>query len=143
MSDKLALYFGYTIDGSGGHFLHDPHGGIIFRSHAPNDIAGFPWHSLVDGGLLGNRKVPDQPDGRVHWTCGGNPDLWFAFFWWDRSGDRRGNSNSGFYVRGFGPATLTHETAEAAAPLAFAHACEKWPQVVARQLFPLVLQASP
>jgi len=82
--------------------------------------------------------VPDDPDGRVHWACGGKP-LWFAFFWWDRSGDRRGNSNSGFYVLGFEPDELNFESANEAARLAFAFACEQWPDVVQRQNFPLVL----
>jgi hypothetical protein len=73
--------------------------------------------------------VPDDPDGRVYWTCGGHP-LWFAFFWWDRSGDARGASNSGFYVQGF-----AFEELQAA----FAFACAKWQGVVERQKFPLVL----
>jgi hypothetical protein len=122
--NKLALYFGY---GSGGHFLR----GLSRDTLDPQrDCPGFPWKiEHLDTGLLKNRKVPDDPDGRVHWTCGGTPDLWFAFFWWDRSGDKRGASNSGFYVRGFDSARD-----------AFAYACEQWPDVVARQAFPLVLE---
>lgn len=121
---KRALYFGY---GSGGHFLR----GLDRDSlDPPRDCPGFPWEiDLLDSGLLENRKVKDNPDGRVHWTAGGTP-LWLAFFWWDRSGDKRGASNSGFYVHGF-----SHLDRAAA----FEYACSQWPKVVARQRFPLVL----
>lgn len=120
----LALYFGY---GSGGHFLR---GGQRNTIDPQKDVPGFPWSiDLLDTGLLQNRKVPDDPDGRVHWTGGGR-SFWFAFFWWDRSGDKRGASNSGFYVQGF-----RHTESRAA----FAYACQQWPDVVARQLHPLVL----
>jgi hypothetical protein len=111
--DKLALYFGY---GRGGHFLRGP---LRDTLDPQQEYPGFPWSiGSLDCGLLKNGKVPDAPDGRVHWTCGGKPVLWHAFFWWDRSGDKRGASNSGFYVRGF------------------------WPKVVERQRFPLVLVGS-
>lgn len=125
MSEKIALYFGY---GSGGHFLR---GGRQSSLDPARDHPGFPWTiNLLDTGLLKNGKIPDEPDGRVFSTAGGKPDLWIAFYWWDRSGDKRGASNSGFYVRGF-------EWADRAA--AFAFAKEAWPAVVARQKFPLVL----
>jgi hypothetical protein len=139
MADKLALYFGY---GSGGHFLRFPDG---WRTTLcpEREVPGFPWTiGLLDTGLLKNREVSDQPDGRVHWCCGGKP-LWFAFVWWDRSGDKRGASSSGFYVRGFEPAEITRAFVEAAAPLAFAYACEQWPKIVARQLYPLTLMPMP
>lgn len=123
--EKVALYFGY---GSGGHFLRR---GDSFRTLSPEeDIPGFPWTgALLDSRLLSNRGVPDVPDGRVHWVVGGTP-LWLGFVWWDRSGDKRGASNSGFYVQGF------HHT-ELQAALDFA--CSQWPDVVARQHHPLVL----
>jgi hypothetical protein len=86
---------------------------------------GFPWKiGHLDCGLLKNGKVPDEPDGRVYWTCGGKPDLWFAFFWWDRSGDSRPGSNSGFYVRGFARGEVEE---------AFTYACGMWKNVVDRQ----------
>jgi len=89
----------------------------------------------MDTGLLENRKVPDRPDGRVHWTVGGGesrePDVvWHAFFWWDRSGDMRPASNSGFYVRGFGIGDEVE---------AFEYAMSQWDGIIKRQLFPLVL----
>lgn len=127
-STKRALHFGYGVSG---HSL---------RSHdrrmmdLQRDAPGFPWTiDFIDGGLLRNRQVPDKPDGRVYWTCGGSP-LWIAFFWWDRSGDTRGASNSGFYVQGF-----SHLQAQEA----FDYACEKWFPIVERQKFPLVLTHLP
>lgn len=121
---RRALYFGY---GSGGHFLRLS---TCESTLDPARIPTFPWSiRLLDTGLLENRKVPDVCDGRVHWTGGGTP-FWFAFFWWDRSGDRRGKSNSGFYVQGF-----AHTEARAA----FEYACSQWPDVVKRQRHPLVL----
>lgn len=128
---RLALYFGY---GSGGHFLR----GLRRSSLDPQtDCPGFPWGPQhLDSGLLVNGNIPDQPDGRVWWTCGyhgsdHDDDLWHAFYWWDRSGDSRPASNSGFYVRGF---TLAER------PEAFLFACNAWPEVVARQHYPLRVQ---
>jgi hypothetical protein len=122
---KRALYFGY---GSGGHCLRGRD--LSSSTIQPESVPGFPWdYCLLDTGLLKNRRVPDDPDGQVHWTCGGTP-LWLAFFWWDRSGDARPASNSGFCVQGF-------HHAERQAAMEFA--CSQWPDVVARQQHPLVL----
>jgi hypothetical protein len=87
----------------------------------------------MDGGLLMNGKRADVPDGRVFWTCGGKSidEMWYAFYWWDRSVDTRGACNSGFYVYGF-----KRDEAEAA----FEYGCKAFPHVVARQKYPLVLQ---
>jgi hypothetical protein len=126
---KQALYFGCWD--RPGHYLHRP-GGYTVRD-ARTDYPGLPWtSSLMDCGLLKNGKRPDVCDGKVFWTCGGLA-FWYAFFWWDRSGDGRGNSNSGFYVRGFG-------WPEAQA--AFDYACSEFPKIVARQAHPLILQNS-
>ncbi len=101
------------------------------RTVDPSEVSGFHWgYELLDSGLLKNRKVPDMPNGVVHWVAGGSP-LWIGFFWWDRSGDKRGASNSGFYVQGF-----AHTDLQAALD----YACAEWPHVMARQAFPLVLQ---
>lgn len=132
---KRALYFGY-LDGAG-HFLH----GLRSRYGEPQkECPSFPWGlEHLDTGLLKNGKIPDTPDGRVHWTplmgactgpAGAETRLWHAFFWWDRSGDKRSNSNSGFYVEGF----ALEQRDEA-----FAFACAEWPEVVTRQHHPLVL----
>jgi hypothetical protein len=122
---KAALYFGCWDQP--GHFLHDPEGGHVW--HPPSD---FPWTERhMDSGLLANGEIKDDPTGRVYWTCGGDKAFWYAFYWWDRSGDRRGACNSGFYVRGFGWPE---------APAAFDYACAAFPRIVARQKYPLVLQ---
>lgn len=124
---KRALYFGYN---NGGHFLYWP-GMVCNYVDLQRAAPGFPWSiGLLDSGLLTNGKHADIYDGRVFWTCGGHP-LWLAFFWWDRSGDNRGASNSGFYVCGF---ELTDRQA------AFDYAGSIFPQVVARQHHLLVLQ---
>lgn len=119
MIGSICLYFGWRS--GGGHHLQGEHSG-----------ADMPWDiGHMDSGLLCNGEVPDRPDGRVFWTCGGGGSLWFAFYWWDRSGDSRGSSNSGFYVRGFGSGEQQK---------AFEYACLMWPDVVKRQRYPLVLQ---
>lgn len=127
---KMALYFGCW--NQAGHYLHDINGKHVwsrFRNQRPYDL---PWgDELMDTGLLKNGKILDIPDGRVYWTCGGEKSFWYAFYWWDRSVDTRGACNSGFYVRGFG-------WPEAQA--AFDYACIRFPQVVARQKYSLVLQ---
>lgn len=123
---KLALFFGADPIG---HYLHHPNHGTLWD--AQRAIPGFPWSTaLLDTGLLKNGKRADVYDGKVFWTCGGRV-FWYAFFWWDRSGDSRGASNSGFYVRGFGwPETSA----------AFEYACAQFPRIVARQKNPLILQ---
>lgn len=125
---RRALYFGCWD--RAGHYLHE-RGGLTI---ADRRAAALPWRdALLDGGLLENAGLPEPPDGRVFWTCGGRAVLWHAFCWWDRSVDHRGKSNSGFYVRGFG-LDQPHQ--------AFAYAGSVFPHVVARQKFPLVLQGA-
>jgi len=109
--------------------LHDIKG---LRYWDEKAFQGFPWSmSHMDTGLLRNGKRADKYDGKVFWTCGGKNELWFAFFWWDRSVDSRSGSNSGFYIRGF-------EFSEKADALEYA--IRSFPNVVARQRHPLVLQ---
>lgn len=130
---KRALYFGCRD--TPGHYLQEG------RRTIYNVPPGCPWTlGLMDGGLLNNGKRRDVYDGKVWWTCGGRDDFWYAFYWWDNSIDRRGASNSGFYVLGFKPETLTPETARENAVLAFEHACAAYPWVIARQRQPLTLQ---
>ncbi len=137
MTEKLALYFGCRGAREAGHYLVDERG----RNLAWEIPPGCPWNlGHMDSGLLKNGRHRDVDDGKVFWTCGGREDLWYAFVWWDNSGDRRPGSNSGFYVRGFGPEILTPESARENSRTAFAHACEVYPAVVARQRHPLVLQ---
>lgn len=122
---KTALFFGCWD--RPGHYLHDARGQTLYA----RDHLKLPWNdALMDAGLLKNGERPDVYDGKVYWTCGGL-HFWYAFFWWDRSGDGRAASNSGFYVRGFGwPETQA----------AFDYACAAFPKIVARQRYPLVLQ---
>lgn len=123
---ERAFYFGCI--GGAGHYLHTA-GGNRTLYDLP---LGIPWTlGNMDGGLLKNGKVPDKETGQVHWTCGGRDSLWFAFFWWDNSVDRRGASNSGFYVEGF---------ARGEAEKAFKFACEAFPAVVSRQRCALTLK---
>lgn len=127
-SEKLALYFGCR--GDLGHYLQSERETLWETERVP----GFPWKlSHLDSGLLKNGKHPDIYDGKVFWTCGGTP-LWLAFFWWDNSVDHRPGSNSGFYVRGFGPGFASDRQA------ALEYACLIFPKVVARQQHQLVLQ---
>ncbi len=131
---KMALYFGCMR--RLGHFLHDSDGRSLF--HGQESFPDLPWdEALMDGSLLANGKIPDIPTGKVYWTLGGADALWYAFYWWDRSVDKRGASNSGFYVRGFGwNVGKEAELVQAA----FDYACGQFPSVVARQAYPLVLQ---
>lgn len=131
---KRALYFGCRGANVAGHYLQE---GSKTLHNVPPELRF--WARLMDGGLLKNGNHL-AVNGNVHWCCGGREGLWYAFFWWDRSGDSRPGSNSGFYVHGFGPDELTPETTRANAVPAFAYACEQYPAVIQRQRFPLVLQ---
>jgi len=120
---RMALYFGCW--NRPGHFLHDTGGRSLYRHERLNNLDDLPWHEgLMDTTLLRNGKVPDVPDGRVFWTCGGDKAFWYAFYWWDRSVDTRGACNSGFYVRGFGWPEVQ---------AAFDYACAQFPHVVMRR----------
>lgn len=126
---KKSYYFGCWKHA--GHHLHDPFGRRTYESNHPKDIPWDLW--LMDATLLQNGKIPDIPDGKVYWTCGGKDGFWYAFYWWDRSVDTRGNANSGFYVRGFGYPEAQD---------AFDYACTQFPNVVRRQIHPLALQVN-
>lgn len=124
---KEAYYFGCITKGkASGHYLYNVNGNSIRdpRSH------GLAWSlDMMDGGLLKNGKHPDIYDGKVF--CVPATEKRIAFFWWDRSGDPRGASNSGFYVKGFDWNDRQS---------AFNFACKKFPQVEERQKHPLTLQ---
>lgn len=129
---KMALYFGCWR--RAGHFLCDTNELHYYSTSntSRSTSSDFPWDiGLLDTGLLENGKIKDIPDGKVYWTCGGKDAFWYAFYWWDRSVDRRGNSNSGFYVRGFGYPEVQE---------AFDYACTQFPHIVERQKYPLALQ---
>lgn len=122
-AQKTAWYFG-CID-SYGHWLFNDRGKKIYRDEETQIPDA--WKRLMDGGLLRNGKIT-AVDGKVFWTCA--KDKWLAFYWWDKSVDHRPGSNSGFYVHGF-------EYTERIDALAFA--CGRFPQVVYRQKYLLVL----
>lgn len=122
---KEVFYFGYKTRG---HHLY--HENAQMRIVDCLNVRGFPWDDIIDAGLLEAWNVADRPDGRVHWIQD-EKSLWYAFCWWDRSGDTRPNSNSGFYVKGFNKGERTP---------AFIHACSKFPEIVSRQKFNLKLQ---
>lgn len=120
-----ALYFGCRDEP--GHYLQSERETL----YEPVRVPGLPWNlGHMDSALLKNGKHPDVYDGKVFWTCGGSP-LWLAFVWWDNSVDRRGGSNSGFYVQGF---DVAHRQA------ALDYAGSIFPKVIARQRQQLVLQ---
>jgi len=123
----LALYHGCW--NGPGHYLHDTTGKTLWDKDRHELKLSWDF-SLMDGGLLDNGSRPDVYDGKVYHTCSGLV-FWHAFYWWDRSGDHRRASNSGFYVRGF--SNLETSTA-------FDFACESFPHIVKRQKQPLILQ---
>lgn len=122
---EAAYYFG-RLDQSG-HFIHQS--GV--RSSLDPSIFGIPWPiRMMDGGLLKLLCIPDEVTGRVHHLMSAGigvsnrSQIWHAFIWWDRSGDSRPNSNSGFYVVGFD---------KEAKKEAFDFACRYWPEVIERK----------
>ncbi|OHD23867.1 MAG: hypothetical protein A2Y38_17410 [Spirochaetes bacterium GWB1_59_5] len=127
---KQAFYFGWTAPHTG-HFLRATDG----RSTLYPQAFGLPWSiGMLDGGLLKKSGEPERVTGRVRSMPTKAPysdaPVWWAFYWWDRSGDSRPASNSGFYVVGF-------SFEEQLAALSFAYA--EWPDVVLRQKHTLVL----
>ena len=131
----LAMYFGELVGDVSGHHLRSG-SSRISTSNLKSYYPKFPWTmGHLDGGLLRNRHVLNEATGHVHWTCGGLDEFWIGFFWWDLSGCRRPGSNSGFYVRGFGPVSHVRVKLREA----FDFACAEWPHVVKRQQFPFVL----
>lgn len=111
--------------GSGHHMFPEPGKPSVNFLY---QIKNFPWSgSDLDGGILEDAGVRDIPDGRVRWLYRRG---WFCFIWWDRSGDGRQGSNSGFYVNGF------NENQYVAA---YQYACSKFPKVVTRQQKTLIL----
>lgn len=127
---QRAFYFGCY--GNTGHHLRG-FGSRRTLCDPIRQICGFPLVlPELDGALLKARGVPDEYDGRVYWQTSEN-GKWLAFVWWDRSGDSRPGSNSGFYVIGFTALELQ---------AAFDFACAQWAEVVARQTVPLVLEGA-
>ncbi len=149
---KRAFYTG-CLNRHGHYFWQDSRSnGMLYGSEILRTFPDFPdaWVTRWDGELLKNGRHTDVYDGKV-WSTFAKvtprvpvayvdpPPMtmitpWHAFIWWDNSIDKRPGSNSGFYVSGF-------EWPERDA--AFEFAKEQWPDVVARQHFPLILQEAP
>lgn len=85
------FYFGCY--GEVGHYLHTPD-----MHHAWNDHNIIPWGKNIDSTLCPpGRYEENQPEGVAVLTF---KDGWTALSFWDRSVDRRGNSNSNFIAEG-------------------------------------------
>lgn len=129
MTDTLgreprALYFGFANKGSGGHHLRDT---SLYPIHHGKHPESCPWtENYMDGGLLTDNNIQDVWDGKVYHFA---RDGWHAFVWWDRSGDERRNSNSGFYVSGVDETDIAFEFAE-----------EEYPEIIERQKFDLRIE---
>ncbi len=96
------------------------------RHHILTDLPALPY---LDGALLVEKGVKDNPDGYVyHGTLGGPTVLWHAFVWWDRSGDPRPSSHSGIYVCGY-PVEFIDD--------AWRYGLNVWASIERRQLYPL------
>lgn len=97
-----AMYFG-CVD-LAGHFLYEPR---KFEGQPVHQLVRYPgnnpWGLLIDGGLCPNastrNELPpeDQPVNRAKLH---RKDGWTAIAWWDRTGDKRPNSNSVFMAEG-------------------------------------------
>ena len=84
MVDKL-FYFGCL--GHTGHYLHD-----VWHRKAWSQEQRLPW-APIDAALTPD--LPTEPQGiaAIH-----HKDGWTAVAFWDRSVDKRGKSNSAFFV---------------------------------------------
>lgn len=85
-------YFGKWASGHG-HILYHGNGRQVYHNEMPKD---FPVREhILDGGLL-PPELP-QVEGRASLT---HVNGWTILSFWDRSGDKRGNSCSNFLMRG-------------------------------------------
>ena len=100
-------YFGKWPDVYAGHHLYDKSGYTLHN--LPKD---FPCaEGALDGGLL----PPNQPEiegvaSVVHLNG------WTILAFWDRSGDKRGRSNSAFVVRGYWDFPVIHHITQSNFP---------------------------
>ncbi len=108
-----ADFFYFGCRDRGGHFLWRPGAG-----RTSDEGHRLPWKRL-DGNLAPGCDDDEQPEGlgRLH-----HRDGWTAWAFWDRTYDRRGNSNSVFLFKG------TH-TLEEMQSLAKSHFPDVWARV--------------
>lgn len=117
---RMNIYYFGCVDRAG-HYLFTPRGEVDYAR-----IRSTPWPGGVDGVLCpaAHPWRDNQPEGvaKLH-----HKDGWTALAFWDRSVDRRPNSNSVFLV----DATLTFEQM-------VVEATANFPKVFARFGFPIV-----
>lgn len=121
--NPAAFYFGCLDPERHGHFIYE--NGV--KCSLDPARFGIPWPiKMIDTGLLHLLGVKDEVTGIAYhsMTVNNEKKLWHAFVWWDRSGDTRPNSNSGFYVTGFDKDQKVE---------AFEFAKRYWPEVVERK----------
>jgi hypothetical protein len=123
MKEPVCYYFGCWSKERGGHYLYGPGGSNMSRGALPAD---FPVTlSALDGALLGYQKRETEGEAALAHIGG-----WTIVSFWDRSGDSRHNSSSGFVVRGL---------------LAFAEVlaigAAIFPEIASRWTFPIRLRA--
>lgn len=111
-SDPNVFYFGWIQHG--GHWLES----TKLPKYPHYDST--PWGKKIDGGLA---PQPDVVDGKI---AEHHLDGWTAIAFWDRSGDRRPNSNTAFLVN------CTMSVQEL-----LGLARKQWPDVFSRPGFPL------
>lgn len=121
------FYFGYSR--GSGHVFCTPRGGVDYAIEREANAAfgrGLDTYLCWNGPKTDrdNYASRDETEGRAFRTCRGG---WTAVAFWDRTGDKRGASNTAFVARG----DLTFAQLIRAAR-------HTWPQVWARFTFPVV-----
>ena len=109
------IFFFGKWDSGNGHVLHNPRG-YCYHGDKPSD---FPVREgVLDAGLLPGH-LPEEQGKATFFHING----WTILAFWDRSGDKRGNSNSTFLLRG----TYTFEEAKNYAKEFFPKLFERFP----------------
>ncbi len=95
-------FFGVWDKNRLGHYLHGEHGLLYDREREAAERMLTKIWPAQDGTLCpgtGNAQV--QGAAKIHQKGG-----WTAIGFWDRSGDKRGNSNAVFFMKGIGDSAL-------------------------------------
>jgi len=89
-------YFGVWPGTGAGHYLHDCHGNSVSGWPERNPV--IPWGYEIDTNLCPGGKnafsLDHQGKAAIH-----RKDGWIALSFWDSSEDKRGASNSGFFIQ--------------------------------------------
>ena len=88
------LYFGCRAYDAPGHYLFSP--GMRYADDDLFERLRDSNDTHLDGGYLKAQKVPDVPGRAAFIQVNG----YSIVTWWDRSGDKRGGSNSAFILSG-------------------------------------------